>query len=173
MMLCRQLISAQWEITGIYMAARKWDGGKEEETKPSCISQESQVHWGPKQTKFFKEVPLLRVFLLPLSAHIRNYTINICSVFFCDYTRYLYEIIMYLAGRHILNKLTFLRYYVEAGEKRVTAVMMWENKLAPNNLLFFPPYMKIYPSVTVCFQRCLQSKSKCHLPSNHLQMSWV
>lgn len=154
------------------------EGMKRKQNHP--VFHKSQVYCGPKQMKSFNEVPLLRVFLLPLSVHTRNYTINICSIFFCDYTRCLCDIIMYLEWRYIMNKLYFLRYYVEVGGKRITVVMMWRNKLAPNNLLFFSPSWKyihqwwcvvkavyraranaIFHPIT---SKCLESRQKKGLP---------
>lgn len=101
----------------------------------------SSALWA-KADKVLQGSPLTKsLFAAPVCTYQKLHN-QYLQCFLLWYTRYLYEIITYLEWKYIRNKLTFLRYYVDAGGKRLTAVIMWENKLAPNNLLFFPPTWK-------------------------------
>lgn len=127
--------------------------------------------------------PLPRVFLLPLSVHIRNYMNSTCRIFFCEYhtmlmARLLHGIITYLERRHVVNKVKFWRHCLEVGkEVKESVIMTWGNEptLQPccSELALFFPLHEIYSAMMMHFQSSLQSKSKCHLPSYHLWTSWV
>lgn len=138
-MLDRQSISVQKSSTVNHRDLSDWQkvhwrGRREKKIMLYFTRAFSQVHWGPKESKAFQQVPLPRVFLLPLSVHIRNYMNSICRIFFCEYhimlmVRLLHGIIIYQEQRHVVNKLKFWKYCLEVGkEVKESVIMMWGDK---------------------------------------------